>query len=176
MRRNCVALLIIDVQTGSFQEKQPLYKGKELLENIQLLISKARSAQAPIFYMKYNGETGSPLEPKTLGWGIHKSIAPLAEDIVLKKNHPDSFHRTNLQQELDERNITQIVVTGIQSEICVDATCRRAYSLGYDLTLVEDGHSTYDSTILSASQIIDHHNQVIGQWFAHVKPAEQIRF
>ncbi|CAI8744838.1 MULTISPECIES: cysteine hydrolase family protein [Bacillus] len=176
MRRNCVALLIIDVQTGSFQEKQPLYKGKELLENIQLLISKARTAQAPIIYMKYNGKAGSPLERETSGWSIHKSIAPLAEDITLEKNHPDSFHRTSLQQELDERSIKQIVMVGIQTEICVDATCRRAYSLGYNLTLVEDGHSTYDSTILSASQIIDHHNQVIGQWFAHVKPAEQIRF
>ncbi|MEH7457624.1 cysteine hydrolase family protein [Bacillus sp. JJ1127] len=176
MIRNCAALLIIDVQTGSFQEEQPLYRGEELLGNIKLLISKARFAKVPIFYMKYNGKAGSLLERETPGWGIHTSIAPLTEDIIIEKNHPDSFHRTNLQQELDERNIKQIVVTGIQTEICVDATCRRAYSLGYELTLVEDGHSTYDSKILSASQIIDHHNEIFAQWFANVKPAKQIEF
>lgn len=56
------------------------------------------------------------------------------------------------------------MITGVQSEICIDTTCRRAYSLGYD-ALVEDGHSTYDTTLLSAPQIIKHHNHIIGEWF-----------
>jgi len=43
------ALLIIDVQIGSFRESTPLYKGNELLKNLQLLISKAHVAQASIF-------------------------------------------------------------------------------------------------------------------------------
>ena len=73
------------------------------------------------------------------------------------------------------RNINRVVIAGIQSEICIDATCRRAYSLGYDVTLVKNGHSTYNSTVLSASQIIEHHNEIIGQWFARVKNSESNR-
>ncbi|MDA2623294.1 cysteine hydrolase family protein [Bacillus cereus] len=176
MVENCTALLIIDVQVGSFEEKKVLYKERELLRIIQLLILKARSASAPIFYMKFNGKHGSQLRQGTHGWEIHKSIAPLAQDIVLEKNHPDSFHKTNLQQELEMRNIKRIVIAGIQSEICIDATCRRAYSLGYDVILVGDGHSTYDSVILSASQIIRHHNDVIGQWFARIENEKNIEF
>ena len=174
MMKSCTAFLIIDVQAGSFEEKKLLYKGSELLRVIQLLISKARSASAPIFYMQFNGKPDTLLRRGTPGWEIHKSIAPLTQDIVLEKNHPDSFHKTNLQQELEMRNIKRIVIAGIQSEICIDATCRRAYSLGYDVTLVENGHSTYNSSLLSASQIIKHHNEVIGQWFACVKNAENI--
>ncbi|HDX9613027.1 TPA: cysteine hydrolase [Bacillus toyonensis] len=176
MIRNCTALLIIDVQVGSFEDKKILYKEKELLKTIQILISKARSVQSPIFYMKFNGQSGSPLGRGTRGWKIHKSITPSAQDIVLEKNHPDSFHKTNLQQELDIKNIERIVIAGIQSEICIDATCRRAYSLGYDVILVKDGHSTYDSALLSASQIINHHNDLIDQWFAHVENAKNIEF
>jgi nicotinamidase-related amidase len=96
--------------------------------------------------------------------------------MFIEKNHPDSFHKTSLQQELDARNIKQIVIAGIQSEVCIDATCRRAYSLGYEITLVKDGHSTYDSDFLSASQIIAHHNHVLGQWFVDVRKASEIKF
>ncbi|MEC0089833.1 cysteine hydrolase family protein [Paenibacillus macquariensis] len=53
------ALLIIDVQIGSFRESTPLYKGNELLKNLQLLISKAHVAQASIFFTKFNGKTGT---------------------------------------------------------------------------------------------------------------------
>lgn len=70
----------------------------------------------------------------------------------------------------------RIVIAGIQSEICIDAICRRAYSLGYDVTLVRNGHSTYDSTVLSAFQIIKHHNKIIGQWFACVENAKNTEF
>ncbi|WP_410986386.1 cysteine hydrolase family protein [Bacillus cereus] len=176
MMGNCTALLIIDVQVGSFEEKEALYKERELIRIIQLLISKARSRSAPIFYMKFNGKHGSLLRQGTHGWEIHKSIAPLPQDVVLEKNHPDSFHKTKLQQELEMRNIKRIIIAGIQSEICIDATCRRAYSLGYDVTLVGDGHSTYDSVILPASQIIEHHNHVIGQWFARIENEKNIEF
>lgn len=147
-----------------------------MLTTIQKLIYKARSAKSPIFYTKFNGKPGSLLSPGTPGWEIHGLISPSQEDIVMEKNYPDSFHQTNLQQELEIRNTKRIIIVGIQSEICIDATCRRAFSLGYDVTLVRDGHSTYDSKILSAPQIIRHHNDLIGQWFADVKHEKDIQF
>lgn len=176
MKETYTALLIVDIQAGSFREVEPLCKGDELLKNVQSLISKARSTQTLIVYMKYNDRPGKPLERGTSGWEIHPSITPMAKDIIIEKDYPDSFHKTNLQQELDSRKIKRIVITGIQSEVCVDATCRRAYSIGYDIILVKDGHSTYDSKILPASQIIDYENDVLGQWFADLKKAYEIEF
>ena len=86
MIKSYTALLIIDVQVGSFKEKRILYKGIELLKNIQLLIHKARTVQAPIFHMKFNGKPGSLLEHGNPEWVIHESIAPLSEDKKKKKN------------------------------------------------------------------------------------------
>ena len=96
--------------------------------------------------------------------------------MVVQKRHPDSFQDTNLRQELASRTIERLVITGIQTEYCVDTTCRRAYSLGYDVTLVKDAHSTWDSDHLTASQIIAHHNDVLGGWFAELKEASEIEF
>jgi nicotinamidase-related amidase len=77
---------------------------------------------------------------------------------------------------LEKRSIGKVVVVGIQTEFCVDTTCRRGYSLGLEVTLAEDGHSTWDTNHLSAQQIIAHHNSVLGGWFAEVKPASVIQF
>lgn len=169
------ALLIIDLQIGSFLDKL-IYKDDELLKNIQFLISKARIEQAPIFFTKHNGKAGTLNYKGNPGWEIHPSIPLLKEDVIIEKDYPDSFQQTDLQQQLVTRKISRIIITGIQSEICVDATCRRAFSQGYEVILAEDGHSTCDSNILNASQIINHHNNIHAEWFASVKKAEEIFF
>jgi nicotinamidase-related amidase len=169
------ALLIIDVQAGMYPETNPVHNGDALLERIQSLIAKARSSEAPIFYVQHNTGPGKPLEQGTPGWEIHPSITPIEEDIIIQKYTPDSFHETNLQQELDAKGIKHLILTGIQSEVCVDTTCRRAYSLGYKVTLVQDAHSTWDTQYLTAPQIIEHHNSVL-RWFANITDSSHISF
>ncbi len=92
------------------------------------------------------------------------------------KHHPDAFQDTDLHQILTSKGVTNLVITGIQTEYCIDTTCRRAYSLGYDVILVEDGHSTWDSDALEAPQIIAHHNNVLGSWFVELQKAAEIVF
>ncbi|HEX3047657.1 MAG TPA: isochorismatase family protein, partial [Bacillota bacterium] len=62
------------------------------------------------------------------------------------------------------------------TEFCVDTTCRRAFSLGYETTLVQDAHSTFHSKVLTAPQIIAHHNNVLGGWFVTLKSTGEIDF
>ena len=81
-----------------------------------------------------------------------------------------------MQRELERQEISRIVLAGIQTDYCVDTTCRRAYSLGYDVILVQDGHSTWDTEQLKASQIIAHHNEVLGNSFASLTTADEIQF
>ena len=95
---------------------------------------------------------------------------------MVQKRHPDAFQDTNLQRELESRGIERLIVTGMQTEYCVDTTCRRAYSLGYGVTLVEDAHSTWDTDLLTAPQIIAHHNDVLGGWFTELEEASEIEF
>jgi hypothetical protein len=97
------------------------------------------------------------------------------------------FHLTHQQkpipfeshQEVPVQSNTALLIIDVQLgmfEECVDTICRRAYSLGYDVTLAQDAHSTWDTEHLEASQIIDHHNQVLGGWFATLKEACGIGF
>jgi nicotinamidase-related amidase len=173
---NDTALLVIDVQNGMFAEDDPVYQGAQLLATIGDLLAKARAAQVPVIYIQHNGGPGDPVEPGSDGWPIHPAIAPAEGEPVVVKATPDSFHETTLQAELEARGIVKLVVAGIQTECCVDTTCRRAASLGYQTTLVHDAHSTWDSRTLSAAQIIAHHNDALKGWFVTPKPASEIAF
>jgi nicotinamidase-related amidase len=55
---------------------------------------------------------------------------------MIKKETPDAFHKTNLHQKLKSKGIEKLVIAGLQTEYCIDTTCRRAYSLGYEVVLV----------------------------------------
>jgi nicotinamidase-related amidase len=170
------ALLIIDMQVGNFSDPNPISKARELLARVKNLIVKAHSAGAPVLYIQNKGSAGDPDEYGTSGWEIHNSVAPVEGDVIVEKETPDAFHNTHLQSELKRKKIKTIVVAGLQTEYCIDTTCRRAFSLGYKVILVKDAHSTWDSPHLTAQQIIDHHNHVLGGFFVDLKRERKVRF
>ena len=159
MTRDC-ALLVIDVQVGII-EGLHAYRGREVLEQINRLLAKARASNTPIIYVQHDGEAGHPLEAGTPGWEIHPDIKPHEDEFVIRKRASDSFFETTLQQELEAGSIKHLVVTGCMTEYCVDTTSRRAISLGFDVTLVSDAHTTVDNKLLTAAQIIAHHNALL---------------
>jgi len=159
-----------------FLEDDPVYDGENLLANIGSLITQARASGVPVIYVQHNGPSGDPLERGTDGWPIHPAIEPFIGEPVVEKSTPDSFHETTLQTELESRGIKKLVVAGIQTECCVDTTCRRAMTLGYETTLVKDAHSTWNSRTLTAPQIIAHHNQALSGWFVTPRATSEIAF
>jgi aminoglycoside 6'-N-acetyltransferase len=58
----------------------------------------------------------------------------------------------------------------------VDTTCRRAFGLGYDVTLAADAHGTWDDETLTAAQIVAHHNEVMANGFADVVSSAEVPF
>lgn len=168
------ALVIIDVQEALFSiPGNILYKEESFLNNLKLIIEKARVLKIPVIYIQHGIKSTGLLEVGSEGWNIHHDILPLKQDIIVYKSTPDSFKNTKLKDELDSHNIGNLIITGLQTEYCVDTTCRKAWSLGYNVTLIKDAHSTYDTSYLSAEQIIMHHNRILGDWFVTTKTTEE---
>jgi nicotinamidase-related amidase len=171
------ALVIIDMQLMPFIWKnyggKILFQEDILIANTKHLIEKARQANAPIFYVMYTETGESPRAEGQPLWQVHPEIAPREQDPLITKYYADSFLKTDLLSQLQEKDISDIVLCGVQTEYCVDTTCKSAFSHGLRVELVGDGHSTFDSEALSAEQIIMHHNSILTQ-FAQIKPAAQI--
>ncbi len=172
------AVLVIDVQVAFFTKglKVLAYNGAEYLARMKDVVDKARKVGVPIIYIQHDGAKGSPWEPGTSGHVIHPEIAPKSGELVVHKPTPDAFYQTNLRQELESRGIRKLIVVGIQSDWCVDTTVRRAYSLEYETTVVEDAHTTFDTQVLKAPQIIAHHNSIFAGRFAKLVKAADIDF
>lgn len=168
------ALLIVDVQNGVLGKENETYKSEKLLSNLEHIIGKARKADVPIIYVQHN-EAGQ-LESNTFDWRVNERIAPEAGDIRIQKHHPSSFHDTSLEKELRRLGINKLVIGGLQTEWCIDSTIRHAFSLGFDVTVVADGHSTMDSPILEAEKIVEHHNRIFKGGFASLKLASELKF
>jgi nicotinamidase-related amidase len=172
------ALVVIDVQVGILESARA-YRRDEVLEQISSLLERARASETAIIYVQHDGPEGHEVEVGSRGWHIHPAIAPAPGEPVVRKSACDSFFETTLQRELEERGIRHLVITGAMTEYCVDTTCRRATSLGFDVTLVSDAHTTHDNDRLSAAVIIAHHNALLdgfdaGQHSISVKPAESV--
>jgi nicotinamidase-related amidase len=80
---------------------------------------------------------------------------------VLSKRASDAFYETPLQEQLQALGVSRLVVTGAQTELCLDSTCRRAVSLDYDVCPVADGHTTGGTDMLTVAQVIEYHNGLL---------------
>ncbi len=170
------ALLIIDVQNGLFTiEGFPIYNEEVLIHNLQIIIEKARKAKIPIVYIQHNESKGKRLETGSEKWKIRSEITPLNEDIIIQKYNSDSFFDTPLDEKLKKLKISRLVIAGLATPMCIDTTVRSAVSHGYDVVLIEDAHSTIDSEVLKAPQIIAHHNDIL-QWFSTIKNTKEFQF
>jgi nicotinamidase-related amidase len=113
------------------------------------------------------------------GWQLAQGLMTAPEDLRVSKTSPDSFDRTSLNKLLQEREVNRLVICGLQTDYCVNATVRQARTLGYDVVLASDAHSTVDNGNLRADDIIAEHNKDLARLTGSVaridvKPAAQI--
>jgi nicotinamidase-related amidase len=151
------ALLVIDVQNALCHGKGATYNALGVIDNINLVASRARQAGAPIIFVQHDTEADA-LRYQSEGWQLPKELESSAADIYVRKKASDSFKKTDLKDHLDRLDIQELIICGMQSEFCVDSTLRCALSLGYTVTVIANGHTTVDNDIIPASTISKHHN------------------
>jgi nicotinamidase-related amidase len=154
------ALVIIDAQQELIegnQEASAVFNNTQLLSNINLVIEKAQAAAVSILFVR----DLDVAEGEGAGFQVHEGINMPKESRVFDKSATNSFHGTGLLQHLKSNEVNHLVIMGCATEHCIDTAVRTATINGFDVTLVADGHSTTDNDVLSAEQIIKHHNQTL---------------
>jgi nicotinamidase-related amidase len=171
------ALVVIDVQKGMFSDPglQP-FDGEDVVARIAELISRARAAGAAIFFVQHDGGPDHPFHRGGPAFPFHDKIAPRAGEDVTVKNRSSAFHGTDFDAKLKRAGVDHLIVTGMQSEYCVDSAVRGAVERGYKVTLVSDAHSTFDSKVARAKDIVAIQNDTMNGSFAALRPAAEIEF
>ena len=156
------ALLLLDAQVNMFEGGVHAGGGSDaLLRTLRSLLQAARAAGAPVIHVQHCGGPGEVDEPGKPGWHLHPELEPAPGEVVVQKHKPDAFHMTPLARKLEELGVTELVIAGMQTEMCIDATVRRAAGLGLRVTLVQDAHGTFDNATMQAADVIRSHNQAL---------------
>lgn len=151
-----MALLVVDVQNALINE-QP-YNEQRVMENIKKLISTARNNNKEVVYVRHDGGKGTEFEKDTYGWQIYNEISPNSNEVIFEKQYNSAFHKTNLKEYLDSKNIDTIILVGLQTEYCIDATCKSAFDNGYKVIMPKETNTTFDNDYLSGKKIYEFYN------------------
>jgi nicotinamidase-related amidase len=140
-------LLIIDIQRDYFPGgAYPLVEPEAAAEAARQVLDGFRDGGDPVIHMKHvwDAPDAEFMRPGTEGIEIHPAVAPAEGELVLEKTSPNSFLETGLEGELRKRGAEDLVVAGMMSSMCVDATVRAAADLGFSPTVVHDACAAPD--------------------------------
>ncbi|SFC15954.1 cysteine hydrolase family protein [Clostridium uliginosum] len=153
---NKIALLVVDIQEG-LVVKNPFNK-EITINNIELLIKECRTNNVEVIYVRHDGGEGDELESGSKGWQIYDKIAPKNSEKIIEKQYNSSFKNTELKEYLDSKNIDTLILVGMQTEYCIDTTCKVAFEYGFKLIIPEETNTTFDNGCISGKDIYKYYN------------------
>ncbi|MEM9829382.1 MAG: isochorismatase family protein [Bacteroidota bacterium] len=160
MKSNGEALLIIDMQKGSFTSKTPRFDTDGVVMRINQLTSVFRRLNLPVIFIQHDGTGTGEFEKKSLEWENLDELIVKPTDVSIDKYANDVFYESKLQSRLVELNISKLLITGCATDFCVESTVQSALTKEYEVLVVEDGHTTGDRPHLKADKVIEHYNWV----------------
>jgi len=152
------ALLIIDMQQGSFTPATPRYESVAVIERINQLAEFFRNNGDQVIFIRHDGTKKGEYIPGTGDWQVLTDLNQLPEDLYIEKTINDSFYQSDLQITLQNLGINELYFMGCATDFCFDATVKSALGKDYNVTVVKDGHTTADRPFINAKTLIDHHN------------------
>lgn len=150
-------LLVVDVQVGVMAEA---WDSERITKNVARAVERARAAGVPVVWVQHSDKEllyGSPQ------WQWVPELVPAEGETLIHKKFNSSFEQTELENELATLGATHIALAGAATNWCIRATAYGALDRGYDLTLIEDAHTTGtmeldNGTKIEAANVIDELN------------------
>lgn len=166
-------LLVVDVQTALIEEHP--YNEQKVINNIKRLITVARDNKIEVLYVRHDDGKGGDLEYGTNGWQIYDKVAPNNNEKVFDKQYNSAFLKTGLKEYLDSKKINAIILVGLQTEYCIDTTCKSAFEYGYKIIIPKETNTTFDNKYLSGERLYEFYNYKIwDKRFANVLSVEEV--
>jgi nicotinamidase-related amidase len=175
------ALLIIDIQNDYFRGGKMELEGAEAAaENAAGALEQFRRLGLPVFHVRHlSVRPGASLFiPGTPGVEINQRVRPREGERVFEKNFPNGFRSTELDAALRAVDAKELVVAGMMTHMCVDATVRQAADLGYRVTLLGDACATraqsYNGETIPARQVHAAFLAALNGFYAKVISAREL--
>lgn len=154
------ALLVIDMQKGSFTPETPRFDTDVVVDKINMLASAFRKEGSPVVFIQHDGTGSGSFEKYAPDWALLDELEVVEGDVLIDKYVNDVFYQSKMQSTLEKLNIKQLYITGCATDFCVESTIQSALVKDYELIVISDAHTTGDRPHLPAQKIIEHYNWV----------------
>ncbi len=139
------ALLLVDIQRDYFPQGRMEVDGADEASRMAgRLLAAFREKGFPVLHVQHIAarKGATFLLPGTEGIEFHENVKPLAGERVITKHYPNSFRGTDLREQLLALDVRDLVICGMMSHMCIDATTRAAFDNGYSCFVAHDACAT----------------------------------
>jgi|SRR5215212_10365994 nicotinamidase-related amidase len=175
------ALLIIDIQRDYFPGgAMPLVEPDAAAAAARRVLDRFRADGSPVVHLKHvwEGEDAAFMRPGTDGVEIHDTVAPADGEPVIEKAEPNGFLGTSLEEQLRSAGVGELVVAGMMSSMCVDATVRAAAEKGFEVTVVHDACAApdleFEGATIPGASVHGAFMAALGQGYATVVSSSEL--
>ncbi len=152
-----MVLLVVDTQKLITTEE--LYNFVEFENTVKNLIAAARENGVEVIYVRHDDGVGEELTKGTPGFEIYDGFCPEPGEKIFDKTVNSSFRGTRLLEYLKDKNVKTIVVVGLQTDYCIDATIKCGFEHGFKIVVPENTNSTFDNFFMTGEQTYKYYNE-----------------
>lgn len=175
------ALIVVDIQNEYFPGgKRELEGPEQAAECARSLLDHFRRKRLPLVFIQHisEGPKASAFVAGTEGAQIHATVRPLENEVVFQKHYPNSFRETPLLDHLRKLGVTRLVIAGMMTHMCVEATTRAAFDFGYECLVAQDACATrtlaFDGVTVPADHVHRAFLAGLNGTYGQVLPVDEI--
>ncbi len=150
-------LLVIDMQKGLVDED--LYDYENFLDRTLRLVEAARKNGIEVIFMQHDAGPGSGMSAGDEAFKMIDELSPEAGEKVFVKTINSCFGNRDLKAYLEQQEDKRLMVIGLQTNYCIDATVKSAFERGFDVIIPEGTNSTFDNNYMSAETTVRYYNE-----------------
>ncbi len=152
-------LIVVDTQKLITNDK--LYNFEVFKENVIAMIKTARENNIEVIYIRHDDGAGFLLTKGEDGFEIYDEFAPLNNEKIYDKVVNSAFRNTGLIEYLNSVNEKTVIIIGLQTDYCIDATVKAGFEHGLEVIVPENCNSTFDNDYMSAENTYKYYNEFI---------------
>ena len=152
-------LLVIDIQKGITDER--LYAFESFISNTTKIIETARQNNVEVIYVQHDDGPGSGFSIGDRDFEIADQVAPRDGEKIFYKTINSAFGNKELTEYLEQSNEKDLMIVGLQTNFCIDATVKSAFERGYNVMIPQGTNSTFDNDYMDGEITYRYYNEMM---------------
>jgi nicotinamidase-related amidase len=154
-----VKLIVIDIQKGITDER--LYHYDVFIKNVMNLIDVARKNNIEVIYVQHDDGPGTGFSIGDIDFEIADQVAPEKNEKVFIKTINSCFGNRDFVNYLQKSGEEELMIVGLQTNFCIDATVKSAFERGYNVIIPQDTNSTFDNAYMDGATTYKYYNEMM---------------